>query len=552
MDLKRLYQESELGWALLGWYDFPRTERALIVGRYSSVCLAQLHKLFQQTEFYAEGTDYPKESFDAILVFGEMRSREECISFLIRAVRGGWLREQGVLLWSADNRLGLRFLCGDDRLDSAGACFTRQEWLDIFRYVGMEAPRFYYLMPGWHFPRNIYTEEHLPGERSLSRMEFRYVRPGSLIREETSLLRDSIHNDIFPAVANAFLMEWRQTAGAVRRAAYVDMTADKGSRASALVCYTDGTVCKKPLFSNGSVLDIYVHGEQLRRRGIRIVGQRYQNRSIWMPYVDAPLLADVLAEQAAKSRTRFFSLMEQWWLDILRSSDLSVEACAFPIDPGADYGPILRNAYLDFAPTNCFFQKGELLYFDQEYVRADYPAKFVLYRGLLLLYGSHPEIEQQIPLQQVKDFYALDALWTAFDHVEQDIFQQEVHSCPAFHGENQMVPRVLQRNIRLLKQIDRIAEQDLFGDLGEKKLILFGAGRYCEAYLQAYGAGHCPSYIVDNNPAKWGQSKDGIAICSPQVLLEEKESFRVIICSQQVETMKQQLERMGIKEYRVV
>lgn len=552
MDLKRLYQESELGWALLGWYDFPRTERALIVGRYSSACVAQLHKLFQQTEFYANGTDYPQESFDAILVFGEMRSREECISFLIRAVRGGWLREQGVLLWSADNRLGVRFLCGDSQFEPMGECHTRQEWQDIFQAAGLMSPRFYYVMPGWHFPRNIYTDECLPREQSLSRMEFRYVRPENLIRDESRLLRDIIVNGIFPAMTNAFLMEWRQTLGKGRYASYVDTTADKGQGASVLVCYTDGTVCKKPLFPDGSVHDIYMHGEQLRHRGIRIVRQRYQDRSIWMPYVDAPLLADVLAEQAVESRARFFSLLEQWWQDILRSSDLSDGACAFPADPGVDYGPILRNAYLDFAPTNCFFQKGELLYFDQEYVRNDYPAKFVLYRGLLLLYGSHPEIEQQIALQQVRDFYALDALWTVFDHVEQDIFQQEVHSCPAFHGENQMVPRVLQRNIRLLKQIDRIAEQDLFGDLGEKKLILFGAGRYCEAYLQAYGAGHCPSYIVDNNPAKWGQSKDGIAICSPQVLLEEKESFRVIICSQQVETMKQQLERMGIKEYRVV
>ena len=552
MDLKRLYQESELGWALLGWYDFSGTERVLIAGQYSAACVMQLQQLFQQIEFYGDGTDYPRESFDAILVFGEMRSRKECISFLARVVCGGWLHARGVLLWAVDNRLGLRFLCGDVHLDSVGECFTRQEWLDIFQATGLEAPRFYYVLPGWHFPRNIYTEEHLPGERSLSRMECRYVRPEVLIRDETGLIRDSICNGIFPSMANAFLLEWRRAPGEGRRAVYVDMTADKGLQASALVCYTDATVSKKPLFPAGSVRDIYEHGEQLRHRGIGMVEQQYDGREIWMPYVDVPLLADVLAERAAESPPAFFDLLEQWWQDILRSSE-PAGGCDFPVDSGVDYGLVLATAYLDLVPTNCFFQQDEFLYFDQEYVRANYPAKFVLYRGLILLYGIHPEIGQHISLQQVREHYGLTALWPVFEHVEQDIFQQEARGYAAFRSESQAMPRLLRRNLRLLKQMDRLAEQDIFGGLGDKALILFGAGHYCEAYLQEYGGRHRPHYIVDNDPAKWGQVKDGVVIRSPQILAGEKEgSFRVIICSQQAESMMRQLEQMGIKEYRVV
>ena len=86
----------------------------------------------------------------------------------------------------------------------------------------------------------------------------------------------------------------------------------------------------------------------------------------------------------------------------------------------------------------------------------------------------------------------------------------------------------------------------------EKALILFGAGHWCEKFLQEYG-NHChPRYIVDNNVKLWNQQKYGLEIRSPEVLRSEKKGgIRVIICSQYHETMASQLEQMGIKEYRV-
>jgi hypothetical protein len=554
MDLSRLYQESELGWALLGWYDFPARERLLIVGQYSSACVEQLQEVFRQIEFYVDGKDYPKEFFDAILVFGEMRSREECISFLAQVSRDKWLQAHGVLLWAADNRLGARFLCGDSQLEPAGECHTRQGWQSIFEAAGLISPRFHYVMPGWHFPRNIYTDECLPGEQSLSRMEFRYVRPENLIRDESQMLQDSIANGIFPAMANSFLIEWQPAAGQAHRAVYVDMTADKGLQTSALVCYTDGSVCKKPLFSVGSVRAIYDHGEQLRCRGIDMIEQHYEDRRIWMPYIDDPLLSDVLAERAADSPKAFGALLERWWQAILQSSDQAAETNGFPGPSELDYGPFLAKAYLDFVPTNCFFRQDKLVFFDQEYVRANYPAKFVLYRGIILLYGSHPEIERAVPLQQVRKQYGLDLLWQVFMHVDVDIFQPEVRGYAAYRQEHQNVSGwVLRRNQQLMARLAILDQQDLFGDMDEKKLILFGAGRYCEAYLQEYGGQHCPKYIIDNDPAKWGQQKDGILICSPGMLLKEQDGgFRVIICSKQPGAMIRQLEQMEISEYRVV
>ena len=219
---------------------------------------------------------------------------------------------------------------------------------------------------------------------------------------------------------------------------------------------------------------------------------------------------------------------------------------------GADYGPVLANAYLDFVPTNCFFQQEQMLFFDQEYRYANYPAKFVLYRGLILLYGSHPEIEQTVSLQRIKEIYSLNPLWQDFRYVDTEIFQKKVRGYRAFHQQHYAVSRMVRRNQWLMGRLDELAAIDLFGNLGRKRLVLFGAGRYCDAYLQEYGTEYRPYCIVDNDPGKWDHSKQGIPIRNPLYLKEEaKESFRVILCSQYVREMARQLEKMGIKDYRV-
>ena len=552
MDLKRLYQESELGWALIGWYDFPGTSRVLIAGQYSAACVALMQQIFQQVEFYECGRDYPAFAFDAVLVFGEMRSREECISFLVQVSHGNWLQPHGVLLWAADNRLGARFLCGDSRLDPQGNCYTRQEWQDIFQLAELTQPRFHYVMPDWHFPRNIYTDDYLPAENSLSRMDFIYVCPENIIRSEQDLVKDGIKNGIFPAIVNSFLMEWSRTITKDQQAMYVDLTADKGHKASALICYMNRKVCKKPLFPKGSVAAIYKNGERLRSHGIAVIAQKYQERCIWMPYIHAPLMSDVLFSKAKESSAGFFSLLEQWWQYILRSSAIVAGKCDFPIDLPGECGPILAKAYLDFIPSNCFFYQGKFLIFDQEYVCANYPAKFVLYRGVIVLYGICPELRKYIPLPAVIEKYGLAPLWQAFQYVDSELFIKKLYFYTSCRREHQITYRVLLRNKRLLSQLSMVAFQDLFSDLGPKTLILFGAGHWCEKFLQEYG-NHChPRYIVDNNVKLWNQQKYGLEIRSPEVLRSEKKGgIRVIICSQYHETMASQLEQMGIKEYRV-
>ena len=49
-----------------------------------------------------------------------------------------------------------------------------------------------------------------------------------------------------------------------------------------------------------------------------------------------------------------------------------------------------------------------------------------------------------------------------------------------------------------------------------QKVILFGTGKYFDLYIKNYEKYHKTAYAVDNSSEKWGTSKNGIPIKSPE------------------------------------
>lgn len=92
----------------------------------------------------------------------------------------------------------------------------------------------------------------------------------------------------------------------------------------------------------------------------------------------------------------------------------------------------------------------------------------------------------------------------------------------------------------------------MFDGVKGKKLILWGSGLMFEDYMEKYGNKYRPFCLIDNDENKWGRSRMGIEICSPQKLTElPKDSYHLIICSFYYKEIAKQLETMGITDYKV-
>lgn len=547
-----LYNGTLLGTAWFSWYSFPNLNSVLVAGEVCPVVERELARIFTRV-FKYNGKVTDESKFGAIIVFGGFGNMMDNNKFLLMVKT--CLATDGVLLWVADNKLGTRFLCGDTHLGNQERYFSYVQWQQFFLKNKLDITNTYYILPGWHMARNIFTDKCLPSKENLHRIDFRYVEADKLIHDEAELLENIVDNDVFPQFANSFLFEYRQQISDVS-VIYGDLSPDKGrEEATALLCYSDGNVMKRPLYKGGETRHIYNHGEELRQRGLKVIPQDYIDESIIMPYVDKPLAVKVLAQAATDSLELFKAMLEKLWNHILSASDRGGECVlVFPFSQ-EKIGPILKKAYLDMIPTNAFWVDNDYMFFDQEYCYKDYPAKFVMYRALAILYGIERQIDRHVSLSEVKGWFGLNELWEYFQVVEEKEFQWQARNWDVYrdyHKKHTLNLHDVYRNKYMLSRLDMLTEDYMFAGGEKRQIVLFGAGVYCDRYMEQYGDSHPPVLIVDNDKKKWHTLKHGVEICNPQILLERGgDGWLVIICSTYIKAISEQLENMGIKDYRV-
>ena len=87
-------------------------------------------------------------------------------------------------------------------------------------------------------------------------------------------------------------------------------------------------------------------------------------------------------------------------------------------NPEPDYGPVLQCAYLDMVPANCFYDGENMIFFDQEFIRKNFPAKYVLYRAIKYTYMYIAGVEAILPMNILNEKFGLSSVWDVFEEEE--------------------------------------------------------------------------------------------------------------------------------------
>ena len=87
----------------------------------------------------------------------------------------------------------------------------------------------------------------------------------------------------------------------------------------------------------------------------------------------------------------------------------------------------------------------------------------------------------------------------------------------------------------------------------DKKLILFGTGKYFDLFLDRYSSFHSIAYAVDSDSACWDSQKRGVQIKSPEFLKSENSNnCLVILCAKNYAAVKDSLFSFGEFNYRTL
>lgn len=563
---------------LLKWYEFKPDSRILYIGQPDAYILVleeyagelqyvdcdRLREMEQENSYafyfdYAVCVETLESDLDPIPLFA-----------LIRQL----LKPEGTFLLGMNNRLGIRYFCGDrdpytcrnfDGIEGYRRAYVREE--DSFygrSYDGEELShmlmaagwkrenfRFYSVLPDLRNPSFLYAEGFVPNEDLTNRVFPVYHYPDTVFLEEESLYGDLIRNGMFHQMANAYLIECSMS-GNLSDVMQVTSSMERGRENAFLtILHGSGYVEKKAAFPEGQrrLKMLVENGKELKERGLSVVETELVDGVCRMPYVEAETGQKYLKRLLRTDQEKFWGKLDHFRDLILQSSEI------LEPDRGKKEGAILKKGYVDLVPLNSFYINGEFMFFDQEFCEENYPANILIQRMISTLYAGDFGLWKLLPVERLYERYGIleyrDFLQNAeWEFLGKILNQKELR---IYHEKCRRNPELISAN-RHRMNYSEIDYQRLFVDvfrgLQGRKLILFGSGVYAKRFIGLYGKDYGISAIVDNNSARWGEKLGNVAICPPDILNGMKEgTYKVIICIKNFLSIMRQLNGMGVDNY---
>lgn len=166
-----------------------------------------------------------EEKFDYVTLIGVfeysvyyINDKHPFEEMLERAKR--YLKPNGKLIIAIENKYGLKYWNGatedhtgnyfDGLRDYADVervrTFSKRQLTKLLEHAGFERNEFYYPMPDYKLPNEIYSDDYLPQKGSLRNVSMTYDRERYQFFNEDTLYDDLCEDGRFPEFANSFLV----------------------------------------------------------------------------------------------------------------------------------------------------------------------------------------------------------------------------------------------------------------------------------------------------------------------------------------------------------
>lgn len=612
---------AELPKGLVKWYPFREGQRALyITGGTQMDCALEdaLRECGLEVDCAAKdelsdmagGRDTGKayEGYNYVVITAALeqtRGMEEAVVILDKVRQ--LLTEDGRLLLGLNNRIGIRYFCGDRdpyternfdgiegyvRADVSvydrrkGRCYAKAEIQRMLEEAGFLRHKFYSVFPVLERPQILFADDYTPVEKLDIRIFPQYHCTDTVFLEEELLYDTLLQNDMFHSMANAFWIECPLD-GKLAGAEQVTVSMDRGkANAMFTILRGDGYVEKRPAYTEGKnkLNGLMENTADLEKHGVHMIPIEMQNDACVMPYVKERSALAHLRELSCRDTERFLRELDRYWEIILHSSEhvpyeeIDWENYApgweqrAADDPLKDQwkklacgtqeerdsiGVILRRGYIDLIPLNAFYNGQDYLFYDQEMYVENLPAKTIMHRTLVTIYMGNWELSRLLPMEELRERYGLKEcikLFAGFtgkflNELRNDRILREYHK--SVRKNVNMIHSNRQRMNYSVESYDRIF-RDIFKGTGNRKIYLFGTGQFGQFFLSQFRNDCEIAGFIDNDSDKWNTELEGIPVYPPAYLETlEQGTFKVIICIKNYMTVMEQLTGMGITNFSV-
>lgn len=597
--------------ALINWYNFKINSKVLFVSGGKPECEVLFDALREKgIEAVKANIDNLNEvrgdggEFDYIVAAGIIERSDEP-NELITNLRC-LLKTSGTLLIGAENRLAIRYFCGDkdsfsghvlDGIDGyikvseqrrkiiGGQSYSKAEYEKMLLHAGFKKCRFYAVTPELVRPQMLIAEDYIPNEALDLRVFPQYKSPETLFLEEERLYDTLMENHMFHQMANAFLIECTVD-GVISDIDQITVQGDRGreqSMATMVKCHK--WVAKKALYPEGmqKVKGLVENEGYLRKHSVPIPDGKLEGDTYIMPYIEGKIATDYFRETLRNDKQTFISELEKFRSIILSSSehvpydevnwrqfepswenrkkdDPNIDQWqkrAFGTDEEKEnIGVILKRGYIDMVSINCFHTEEGFIFFDQEFYIENFPANAIFIRTIDFIYRNNPDLEKIYPREELLKYFNLHEYQRTWRGRGNEFLQKlrNEKELAEYHKLHRRDGRTMISNRHRMDYSQEEYERlflNIFKGIGSKKLYLFGSGEYSKKFIAQFGQYYDIAGIIDNNADRWGDNLQGIEIYPPTVLKETDTPFKVFICIKFFDDVLAQLKEMDIKDISV-
>lgn len=563
---------KELPKGLIKWYEFKKGTRALYITGYGNLDQSLEEALLEcgvyvESASMEEADSWTASGYEYILMASvvELAESEAGLVKLLKKVRT-LLKADGKLFLVTENRMAVRYFCGDrdpftgrnfdgienykrvsafDKKHLAGRLYSKAELTGILQQAGFPCRRFYSVFPDITSPQILFAEDYTPDEELDIRIFPQYHSPDTVFLEEENLYTSMIQNGLFHKMANGFLIECSLEA-ICSNASQITVSTERGKENALCTMITrDGRVIKKPLYAEGrrKLEKLWENNRYLQRHGVRMIEGSLVDGTFVMPFVDGTSMVKYFRQLMAENKNEFLRQFDCLWNLILHSSehvaDEAVDWDHFNLrwDEDRDaLGAVLERGYIDLVLLNGFVVNGEYVFFDQELYVKNLPVKAIMLRNIDLLYHGDTRMEAVLPRKELLERYKLDRCieiyYAHIGHFLNKLRNDDIlYSYHLAHRRNHEIVHSNRQRMNYSAQEYQRLFVDIFKNLDNKKLYLFGSGNFARKFLALYRNEYEIAGVIDNNETKWGTAIEGIEIAAPSVLDGlDAGTYKVIIC----------------------
>ncbi len=416
------------------------------------------------------------EKYDYIVACNIIETAKDPVVFLKTCLE--LLKPEGTLLLTVENRFGLKYFCGAEDIyttvpfdgingylngSGRGKCLSRQETVSALAQAGISQYKFYYPVPDSRMPQMIFTDGYQKGLNTAERLIDYNYKDHAMLGIEHRIFCEMIDSGSLPFLANSFLIEATKE-GTLSDIVYAVTTTDRGPEYGTVTAIRnvekkiapnslhqgvgERIVTKRPLFRQGeeNIRKLHANTWELAAKGIPVVKTELKKDRyglvLRMPFQEEEGLTVVLKRLAQEDKEKFVEIFDQIYGYLMAASDLvsgqdAGEAANKTGNDGKNY-KVLKKAYLDLAPCNCFYQmdsegKPSLLFYDQEFSMEDCPAEFAMFRTLKYCYASAGSMEALVPLSSMYARYGIEGHMLAEFEAREEGFIRQVRNTDCYH-----------------------------------------------------------------------------------------------------------------------